>query len=146
MFSGHDWRSLLVTKAKVVRQVVVLANKEANKTTQCPQALHRFTRVKPCAIHKQHYLFLCFGIHIARKLCQRKVHHLNTDCGHQKPVGFACLRTNETEPVEPFICRANRCRWSHAFFSPIHVDEPVINPNGFRLPPKLLPVFLGAHF
>ena len=27
--------------------------------------------------------------------------------GHQKPVGFACLRTNETEPVEPFICRAN---------------------------------------
>ncbi len=39
MFEGHGWRSLLVTKAKVVRQVVLLANKEANKTTQCPQAL-----------------------------------------------------------------------------------------------------------
>ena len=29
---------------------------------------------------------------------------------------------------------------------PIRADEPAINLNGFRLLPKLLPVFPGVHF
>ena len=119
MFKRHDWRPLLVTKAKAVQQVVVLANKEANKITQCPRALAPLylseTLRDPQAALS---VSLLRDLHRAQTLLVCKVHHLNTDGGQQKPVGFACLWTNETEPVELFICRANRCRWSHALFRP----------------------------